>query len=678
MPGRTSPFAPARVLSLLGLAWVLGSPVGAADFPPIRPEDRALGAVPGSPDAPAVVLYRNGRLTIMGGPTSESHSSLVVEGRIKLLTEEGREHGEVVVGHSDTIRLALFEGRTVLPDGREVALPEDSVVRERVSGGKTSYRTTATFPALEPGAILDYSYELRWELITHIEPWFFQDMIPTLHSEITYYVPGHVTARPWGRETFGRRLQAREQRTSWGTELEVWMDDLPAVPDEPATLPFEDLSSRFLLLPTGVTEVGRRMRSAFDRNVIPGGRDTGIRVQRTRLLLFEDWKSACGLVDYSYREVRRRDGRVRALGRRLAREAGTEPEARARAVYSFVRDQIARLDFPGVAVAPRPEESLDDLLRDREADLAGKALMLEAMLDAAGFAPELVWAADRRFGAIDTSVANPHWFESVLVRIELGGREVFLDPSSPGHAFGYLHPDLEGMEGLVYSRTSPRLIRLPGRSYEANVRRVTLELTVDGKGRVAGSGALSFEGHHGARWFVGEPTASGRTETLTTFLEERFPGYEVSQVTVTDDLEATRLDATWNLERRREEARGDRVTLVSSRPLGPVAQQFTLTAAERLTPVLLPFPGRDEVEVAVRWADGWAPEAVPEEVGFVSNAGSFVTEVEGDHGGRRLRVRRTFETVERLFVGPNAYLAVQALYAAAAAGDALELVLVRP
>lgn len=640
------------VLTLSAFAAALGSPLAAADFPAVRPEDRALTSVPDWPDAPAVILYKNGRFTMMGGLTSESYSSLVVEGRIKLLTERGRDHGEVVVHHSDFVRLVSFEGRTVLPDGRSVPLAEDALFRETVTGDKKWFQTTATFPALEPGAILDYRFELRFEVVTTLDPWYFQDAIPTLHSEITYYVPGHVSALPWGKATFGRQFQSSQQRTARGTELKVWMDELPAIPDEPETLPFEDLSSSFLLLPTMMTEAG------------------------TRFVLFETWKSACDIADYSYREMRRRDGQVRSRGKALAKEAGSDAEARARAVFAFVRDEIATVDLPGVT--PKMGESLDDLLRAQRADLAGKGLMLEAMLDAAGLRPELVWAADRRYGMIDTKVANPNWFEVVLVRLELGGREVFLDPGDPGNAFGYLRPDLEGMEAVVYSRRDPRVIRLPTRSYEGNLRRATLDLALDAEGRVAGAGKLVFQGHYGADWFRREPTAAGREEALTEYLEESFPSYEVSDVQVTGELEDSRIEVEWSLAQREEEVLGDQATLVPSRPLGPVAQRFTLAPSERVTPVLLAFADRDQVELTVTWPEGWVLEVVPEGAAFESEAGRFTAEVEHDPAARRLSYRRTFDTVERELAGWNPYLALRQLYAAASESDARKLVLVSP
>lgn len=643
-----------KILLSLGVAllcaWGLAAPLSAADFPEITDRERSLESVPGYEEAPAVVLFKNGRFTMMGALGSESYSSLRVEGRIKILSEAGTSHGEVAVLHSDFIRLVSFEGRTVLPDGRTVPLPEDALFRETVTGDKRWFRTKAAFPALEPGAILDYRYELRFEVVSDLAPWYFQADVPTLHSEIVYYIPEHVSAQPWGQATFGQKFGSSQQRTAQGTELKVWLDDLPPVPDEPAGLPFEDLSSSFLVVPTAIVDGG------------------------TRFLLFEGWKSACDIADYSYSEVRRRDGRTRSRAKEIAKEAGRDPGERARRIFAFVRDQIALTDLPGVT--PKTADALDEMIREQRADQAGKGLMLEAMLDAAGLSPDLVWAADRRFGRIDTAVANPGWFEAVLVRIELDGQEVFLDPSDPGNGFGYLGPELEGMDAVVYSTRKPQVIRLPVRPHQASSREVTLVLAVDDEGRIAGSGRMVARGHHGARWFRAHSSSSARADAVREYLEESFPGYEVAETRIAEDRETSRLEAAWTLTQAEEEVLGDQAELVPSRPLGPLGQPFIVPPVQRRTPVLLAFADSDRVDLTLTWPEGWIADVVPEAVSLNNGAGDFTVAVEVDEGERTLRYSRRFDTRQRLFER-NQYGELRALYGAVDSSDGQELVLIR-
>jgi len=624
----------------------------AAEFPEVTEAERSLSSAPGYPEAPAVVLFNNGHFTMMGALGNEAYSSLEVEGRLKLLKKEGADYGEVKVAHSDFVRLISFEGRTVLPDGRTVPLPDDALFETTVSGQKRWSVTTATFPALEPGAIIDYRFELRFESYNSFDPWYFQQAIPTLHSEITYTVPRNVSAVPWGKATFGRHFQSEKQRAARGQQLRVWMDDLPPIPDEPLTFPYEDLSSSFMLLPTLMKVSGQVV------------------------LLFKDWSSACDLVDYSYADARRRDGEARRTAKRMAKEVGKDDAARARTILAFVRDEIDTLDIPGVF--PLLGQDIDEMLRNHRADVAGKGLILREMLDGAGIDGDLVWAAERSSGTIDTSVANPNWFERVLVRVTLDGQTVYLDPVDPAAAPGYLAPDLEGMPAVIFSRRKPEVIELPSAPFEDNLRRATLDLAVDEDGRLTGTGSMVLAGHHAARWLRAESGPEGLTAALSDDLDDRFPGFDVTEVEVTADREGPRIELSWTLAQRDEEVLGDQVTVAPSRPLGPIQQRFTLTPSQRLTPVLLAFADRDEVDLTVRWPEGWTAEVVPEPVAFDNAAGAFQVESELDEPERTLHLHRRFDTSEKSFVGPAAYGALRDLYARAEAGDNGDLVLARP
>src|SRR5436305_8937095 len=81
------------VLPLLGAAGAW-----AADFPPITDEERSLTAVPGEPNASSVVLFKKGEFS-MWGYGYQYGSLLRVQTRLKILTEEGKRNGEIVIAH---------------------------------------------------------------------------------------------------------------------------------------------------------------------------------------------------------------------------------------------------------------------------------------------------------------------------------------------------------------------------------------------------------------------------------------------------------------------------------------------------------------------------------------------------------------------------------------------------
>jgi hypothetical protein len=632
-----------------GIVAVAAAGAAAAEFPPVTAAERALTAVEFEPGAPAVVLFRKAVLRIQEYPR-ELSSTLEVAVRLKVLTEEGKAFGEVAIPHSRFYRLKGFEGRTVLPDGRVVPLPADAVFREERSRSAREYVTKAAFPAVEVGAILDYRYSTRWDSLFFLEPWLFNDVVPTLASEVAFVVPPNLSVKPWGREIGGAAMALVREDQARGTRVRVSMTDVPSVPEEPMSFPRIDLVNRFLLLPV---------------EVFVGGE--GIR-------LFETWQSTCGIYADSYVEFRRQDRQAKKRALELA-AAVAKPRDKAAALFAFVRDEIRTVPALGVGVG---EHGVDRVLADRRGDPAEKALLLAAMLEAVRIEPELVWAADRREGRVDLELATPWWFDRVLVAVTLDGARVFLDPADPDLGFGRLSPHYEGMPALLFDRKKPETIALPASPFEGNARRARLELAVAEDGRVGGAGTLELTGHHAwlrLDWRAGDRPSAERWKD---WLGEAFAGFEVGEVTVAEAVEEARVTVAWSLGQRPEEALGDEVSLALARPLGPVSQPFTLDGAKRKTPVLVPFPDRDELEVTVTWPEGWAPELVPAPVAVRSAAGELVAAAETDGAARRLTYRRRLDLVARELVDSAGYEALRGLFAAAEKHDAETLVLVGP
>ena len=212
-----------------------------------------------------MVLFEKAEVKLMDYP-AEASSFLKVRTRIKILTEEGKSYGEEEIGHSAFWRLKKVEGRTVLPNGDVVPLPKDAIFEERRSRSGKSFVTKLVFPAVEVGAILDYYYEVRWDSIFFLDPWYFHNRIPTLLSEITYIKPNNLALVPWGTQAGPQEMKSSSEKTPLGSEIRIWVENLPGVPKEDHSFPFADLSSRFMMVPKEVSVRGTRFPSW-----IPGG-----------------------------------------------------------------------------------------------------------------------------------------------------------------------------------------------------------------------------------------------------------------------------------------------------------------------------------------------------------------------------------------------------------------------
>lgn len=640
-------------LASLILTLVAARGAAAADFPPITDEERALTSVPGEPNAPAVVLYRKGEFLMAGYGTQRggNTSLLRVQVRMKILTEAGKSSGEVVISHSNERRLHGFQGRTVLPDGRVVPVPSDAQFVRKTSRTHKTFTTAVAFPAVQAGAILDYQYELGFDSIFYLEPWYFSDELPVRYSEVVFKTPADLALQAWNRALTGVKVEQSQSASGYVTK--AWVQNLPPVPDDPYGPPFRDLAAQMLLLPAARTSVGREP-------------------------LFESWKTTCELIDQIYDDVRKHDGGVAEKAREIAGTGWSSPDKardKALAVYRFVRDQIA--DDVYIGVIADPDLALAKILSQRKASRAERALLLEAMLRAVGFSPRLVWAADRDRETIDPQLANPNWFDTMLVRIELDGQPVYLDPSDRSLGFGHLRPGHEGTTAILFDTRNPQTITLPETPYYKSVRRAEIDLTLGPEGRLSGTGTLRLSGQQIARtadWLEeGIPAA----DAWKKWLDQRFPGFQVAAVRAVEALEDGTATVTWTLAQRPEEMLGDEASVVPSAPVGPQKQPFLQPAPDRRSGVVFGELYRDEVELKLHWPEGWTLESKPQERNLTAKIVSLSSRVEADPAARTLVYKRRFDVSQRQIGTSQEYESVRALFAEMEKSDAQKLVLVR-
>jgi hypothetical protein len=564
-----------------------------------------------------------------------------------------------------------------------VPLPREVTYKRTASRSRRIYVTSVAFPAVQVGAILDYQYEMRWDSPFYFDPWVFQDHLPVLHSEIVYEVPSSLQASSWRSNPMRVDIKSEATKTVTGTRVRIWADHLPAVPEEVHGLPFADMTARQILLPGRVSSGGHQER------------------------LFDSWPSTCYLFYLDYETARHRSGaaerQARALTARAApaaaaatppapapavrqvsiaavapaAEAARPPSPQRRqaaAIFEFVRDEIATAE--GDYVWLPQYSNVDAVLGSRRGTTSEKGLLLQAMLDAVGIKSRLVWAVDRESGAIDVALPNPAWFDRVLVAADIDGSRVFLDPSDRALAFGHLDPGYEGTNALLYDHKKPEMIVLPESRVGDNLQHAKLDLALDADGRASGRGTLELLGHEAFRRTRWQGDAGSATEAWSKWLRERFPGFDVAEVTASESLDPPRVLVSWNLSQHPEEALGDQATVVPSRPLGPRRQPFP-HEVKRRTAVLFDYPESEELELTLHWATGWRPEVVPPATAYETAAGTVVAKAEIDAGNRTLVYRRRFDNVHRKAATAEQFAQVQALFDALQQTDAQTLVLAR-
>ena len=622
----------------------------AADFPPITEKERALASVPGEPNAPGVILFKKAEFLMWGYDSQGAVSSrLLVQVRRKILTEQGKSLGEVAVAHNDFVRLAGFKGRTVLADGREVPLPGDARFERKESKRFGRKVTTVAFPSVEVGSILDYQYELRMESIYFLEPWYFSDELPVVHSEMVFKIPREIQTQGWNRDPFKVGLKRETKTSSRGTELKVWGENLPSVPDDPYGLPFADLATQMMIVP------------AFYQD------------QDVYQKLLDSWPSVCEMLDSSYSKARRKDGGAAKKAKEIA--GNGSPRQKAEALYRFVRDQIETVDQPGIFLAEG--SSVEKTLNEKRGDPAEKALLLQSLLHGVKIDARLVWAADRAHGQIDPQVANPLWFDTMFVALDLDGQRIYLDPSDKALAFGRLQYGYEGTPALVHDPRKPEGVVLPEPPHDQNVRRAVLDLELDAGGRIAGKGEILYTGHRAWQKIDWQADDAATLEAWKKWLAEEYSGFRIDEIRFEEKPDEQTARVSWSMMQREEDVLGDEAALFPSRPLGPIRQPFVQDSSKRRSPVMFEFPDRDEVELRLKWAEGWQLEAQPKLASTRNRTGGLTVGMELDEAGRSLVYRRQLDVTQRQLPSMQLYEEARALFGAAEKSDAEALVLAR-
>ncbi|HKH62826.1 MAG TPA: DUF3857 domain-containing protein, partial [Flavitalea sp.] len=168
--------------------------------------------------------------------------------RLKIFTEKGFEHANIrLTYYSDDKYEKIFNLDAIVYNldaiGKVVATKLDKKAFYRQAVNAYYSAITFTFPELKPGSIIEYRYTKSKETWSNIDPWVFQDRIPTKLSIFRITIPEYFEftttqqiSFPFEnkKEQLSKQLRLSEGSVSYAaTEYYYTMKDIPALKDEP-------------------------------------------------------------------------------------------------------------------------------------------------------------------------------------------------------------------------------------------------------------------------------------------------------------------------------------------------------------------------------------------------------------------------------------------------------------
>ena len=508
-------------LPLSLLAFTLFTSQAWADWPAIAPDELKMTDLPQQKGAPAVILLRE---EVANDP--QNYHSVYM--RIKILTEAGRRYADVEIPYSRRqFRIDGVSGRTVHPDGSVVNF-EGKVFDKVVVKGKRAHGEqirvqvkSFTLPDVQVGSILDYRYSLRYDDHSFYAPeWIIQtdlfqknasfkfipysgDLIMA-HNRVgngstwTSYLPTTGPKPQW------HKLMTTSIATSRTADqyVDLTLADVPPLIEEPFMPPVSMLRYRVQFYYT---------------------------VDRTAEAF---WKEEGKFWSKDVEKFLDRKGGIEDAVAKIVLPNDT-PEQKVRKIYAFViglenqtyRPKREEQEEKGIGL--KPNEGVEDVLRQRSGDHDDLNRLFVSMVRSAGIPAFMMWVPSRDETFFQPELLSTQQMDAEIAIVQLGGKDVFLDPGTKFCPYGLLNWRYSGSKGV---RESPskgtEIAESPLSEYTQALilRGAKVQLAEDGK--IEGTVKVGFYGLEAMdrRQKANATDAEGRKKMLEDEMRSWLPG----------------------------------------------------------------------------------------------------------------------------------------------------------
>jgi hypothetical protein len=375
--------------------------------------------------------------------------------RAKILSNEGRDLANVEIPYSRDTRLVKWWGRTLLPDGTVLELPESRIERQAIvkTVGAEVGAMKAVLPGVVPGCVIDYGYVVRQSTY---DPFLEVDLERNWPIRRLRYrwQPYHVLSaayRPRGVE--GRKIEI----TRDGHSVLIVGNDLAAAKSEPMMPPQHEVRAS---------------------------------------VTFYYYPADAHLTDYWNVEAKRVERQVRTFNARkepiedALASMHLPPEAdlptKLKAVYDWIGTSLknsGRLSAEEVEEADEDEtkdvNTAKRVLEAKEGTPRQLDQLFIGMARRLGAEANLVLATDRTRRYWDTELRSMLQFGATLVAVRSPGepdeKAVLVDVGS-GLPYGEIPWWMTGIKGFLAAGEGARPISLPPSPPQRNVSETRADL----------------------------------------------------------------------------------------------------------------------------------------------------------------------------------------------------------
>jgi transglutaminase-like putative cysteine protease len=446
---------------------ILASPVFLhAQFQQPTDEELKMTADPKAPGSAAVYLYREEITDSPGG----FHSFYE---RIKVLTEKGKELATVRIPYvPGADKVTKIEGRTIHADGTIVplAVKPDDLIDFKTKGVQLN-SVVFTLPSVEVGSILEYRY--RYSGSTFAPTWWIQQpyFVRKAHYSFHPSLSGllgimYATRIDTGEKVFDDKKKG---------VLTLDIADVPPQPDEDWMPPLNTIRWRVEFYYTRV--------------------DTAK----------EFWDDATKSWAVWVRDFINPNGFLKKTVAELVAPGDTD-EQKAAKIYAAVQKLENTRFTREKSEAERKKEKIkdinnvEDVWKQKRGTDDEIALLYVALARAAGLQAWPMQVVDRSRAIFDGSLLSARQLNDFIAVVELGGKDIYLDPGQKMCPFGMLHWKHTLASGFRLAEKNAVIASTPAIAYKDSTVLRIANLTIDESGSVKGVVSFNMTGQDALYW----------------------------------------------------------------------------------------------------------------------------------------------------------------------------------
>jgi transglutaminase-like putative cysteine protease len=596
--------------SILVLMAAVAIPLAAKDSAPAWIHEAATAAP--AKEYPAkvttLVLLHEERLTV----SADGKWSTTERGAIQVLQSGRHQISAWRAYNTKSGRIRDFRGWLILPTGKEVEYPKNSVLDEALSAEFTYDEGRAKRLDCDPdapaGSIFAYEVTQEEDTVFTTYPYSFQNAEPVAVSRFVLTLPPSWEARS---STFNHaEIQPKVEGNSYTWELH----DLPWIEREDYSPGFQAIAPWIGITYFPTSSTNPALRSLKDWAAV------------------SQWLS--GLMDPSAEPT----AAVRAKAAELT--AGTKTELdKIRAIAAFAQQtnyvEVSMNLTRGGGYTPHPA---DQVLARNYGDCKDKANLMRSLLRASGIDAYVVaiFSGDREYvrPAWPSAMQFNHAIVAVKVSAETNaptvvthprlGRLLIFDPTDPVTPVGDLPGEEQASMALVVAGADGDLVRMPQLPpASARIDR-TVDAHLDDSGRLAAHLVTEFFGQSGSS--VRYLTKHGGMDELKKSLERgysrRLGGLTLDKITPEDHASEDRMELAVDVGVAQfGQFMQQKMLIVKPGALAPDSD-YVFANKERKLPVKLESRLRQD-SVAIQLPAGFAIDELPEPVEIDSPYGSY-------------------------------------------------------